>query len=146
MLWFVQVNGQKTTVKKKITYFLKNCCFIHIFRKTLLKKNLQIFYRLVFRCNTFFILFVWSSIHFIGIFVAGRKCRELVVVFKTFLPQKIFMSCLYLRHGAYLNSTSNVFAYLVIIFLGHDWFGVFLNKWRRIRSTFYWHISLDDSI
>ena len=43
-------------------------------------------------------------------------------------PQKIIMSCLCLRHGANLNSTSNVFAYFLIIFLRHDWFGVFLNK------------------
>ena len=35
-------------------------------------------------------------------------------------PQKIFMSCLCLRHGAFLNSTSSVFAYLLIIFLGND--------------------------
>ena len=47
---------------------------------------------------------------------------------KKFLTQKLFMSCLYLRHGVYLNSTSNVFAYLLIIFLGQDWFGFFLNK------------------
>ena len=43
-------------------------------------------------------------------------------------PQKMFMSCLCLRHGAYLNGTSNVFAYLLIIFFGHDWFAFFLNK------------------
>ena len=47
---------------------------------------------------------------------------------KIFSPQKMFMSCLCLRHRPYLNSTSNVFAYLLIIFLGHDWFGFFLNK------------------
>ena len=45
-------------------------------------------------------------------------------------PQKMFMSCLFLRHGTYLNGTSNVFAYLFayFIFLGHDWFEFFLNK------------------
>ena len=47
---------------------------------------------------------------------------------KTFLPQKMFMSCLCLRHGIYLNGTSNQFVYLLIIFLGHDWFGFFLNE------------------
>ena len=50
-------------------------------------------------------------------------------------PQKMFMSCSYLRHDAYLNSTSNVLAYLLIIFLGRDWFGFFLNKWGCIRFT-----------
>ena len=34
-----------------------------------------------------------------------------------------------------VHLTSNVFAYLLIIFLGHDWFGFFLNKWGCIRST-----------
>ena len=38
------------------------------------------------------------------------------------------MSCLCLRHGAYLNSTSNVFTYLLINLLGHDWFWFFLNE------------------
>ena len=33
-----------------------------------------------------------------------------------------------LTHGAYLNRTSNAFAYFLIIFLGHDWLGFFLNK------------------
>ena len=41
---------------------------------------------------------------------------------KNFSPQKC-LSCFCLCHGAYLNSTSNVFTYLLIIFLGHDWFG-----------------------
>ena len=47
---------------------------------------------------------------------------------KNFSPQKMFMSCLCLRHGTYLNSTSNVFAYLLIIFLGRAWFWFFLNE------------------
>ena len=47
---------------------------------------------------------------------------------KMFSPHEMFMSCLCLRNGAYLNHTSNVFAYLLIIFLGHNWFGFFLNK------------------
>ena len=54
---------------------------------------------------------------------------------KFYSPQKIIMSCLCLRHGANLNSTSNVFAYFLIIFLRHDWFRVFLNEWGCIRST-----------
>ena len=37
--------------------------------------------------------------------------------------------------GAYLNGISNVFVYLLIIFLGHDWFVFFLNKWGFIRFT-----------
>ena len=38
--------------------------------------------------------------------------------------------CLFmLPHGVYLNGTSNLFVYLLIIFfLGHDWFGFFLSK------------------
>ena len=43
-------------------------------------------------------------------------------------PQKMFMSCLCLHHGACLNSTPNVLTYLLIIFLEHVWFGFFLNK------------------
>ena len=54
---------------------------------------------------------------------------------QNFWPQKMFMPCLLLRHGAYLNGMCNVFAYLLIIFLGHDWFGFFLNKWGYIRFT-----------
>ena len=50
---FVQVNRQKTTVKKKITYFLKNYvtslfAFFALFASLC---DLQIFYRLVFRCK-----------------------------------------------------------------------------------------------
>ena len=67
-------------------------------------------------------------------------------LFKTnFTPQKLFMSCLCLRHGAYLNSTSNVFTYWLTIFLGDDWFGFFLNKWGCIRSTPYWHSPNDST-
>ena len=40
----------------------------------------------------------------------------------------MFMSCLCLRHGIYLKGTSNLFVYLLIIFLEHDWFGFFLNE------------------
>ena len=54
---------------------------------------------------------------------------------KTFLTSKKSLSCLYLRHGVYLNSTSNMFAYLLIIFLGRNWFGFFLNKLGYIRYT-----------
>ena len=50
-------------------------------------------------------------------------------------PQNMFMSCLCLRHGAYLNGISNMFTHLLIIFLGRDWFGFFLNKWGCIRFT-----------
>ena len=45
------------------------------------------------------------------------------------------MPCLCLRHGAYLNGTSNVFACLLTIFLEQDWFGIFLNKCECIRFT-----------
>ena len=50
------------------------------------------------------------------------------VCFLKGVPQKMSMSCLCLRHGIYLNGSSNMFAYLLIIFLGHDWFQFFLNK------------------
>ena len=43
-------------------------------------------------------------------------------------PQKMFMSSLCLRHDAYLNITSNVFAHLLSISLEHAWFRFFLNK------------------
>ena len=33
------------------------------------------------------------------------------------------MTYLRLHHGAYLNSKSSVLVYLLIIFLGQDWFG-----------------------
>ena len=47
---FVQVNRQKTTVKKNITYFLKNyVSSLFTFSKKVY--NLQIFYHLVFRCK-----------------------------------------------------------------------------------------------
>ena len=44
---------------------------------------------------------------------------------KIFSPQKMFVWCSCLRYCAYLNSASNVFAYLLVIFLGHDWFGFY---------------------
>ena len=47
---------------------------------------------------------------------------------KKISPQKMCMSCLGLRHGTYLNGTSNVFSHLLIIFLGYDWLRFFLNK------------------
>ena len=62
--WFVQVNRQTTTVKKKIIYFLKNCClFIHNFWKS--PCNLQIFstWCLDVRFWDLLYLFAWSSIH-----------------------------------------------------------------------------------
>ena len=47
---------------------------------------------------------------------------------KKIFKSKMFMSCLCLRHDAYLNGTSNVFACLLTIFLGVDWFRFLLNK------------------
>ena len=44
---------------------------------------LRIFYRLVFRCKflrPFVFLFVWSTVYSIGIFLARRKCVDLVVI------------------------------------------------------------------
>ena len=67
--WFVQVDRQTTTVKKKIIYFLKNCClFIHNFWKS--PCNLQIFstWCLDVRFWDLLYLFAWSSIHSIVIF------------------------------------------------------------------------------
>ena len=37
---------------------------------------------------------------------------------KSFSPQKMFMSCLCLCHGTYLNGTCTVFVNLLIIFSG----------------------------
>ena len=142
-----------------------------------------------FSIETFCFLFVWSTIHSIGIFFfAERKCVDLVVIFKkgseeTFaVSLQIHKTCLWIKYltlvrpgkliavnftffftrckmhitsvllknysfrnflnrsnfafvcffskiifspqknvyGTYLNSTSNIFAYLLIIFLGHD--------------------------
>ena len=61
----------------------KLCCFfIHIFWRSFWKS--QIFYRLAFRCKIlrpFVFLFVWSSIHSIGIsFFAWRKFVDLAVI------------------------------------------------------------------
>ena len=51
--WFVQVNRQKTTVKKKITYLLKKnvASLFTIFEKVLAIYNF--FYRSVFKCMDF---------------------------------------------------------------------------------------------
>ena len=51
---------------------------------------------------------------------------------KNFSRQKMLTSNSSLLHGAYFNSSSNAFAYLLIIFLGKNLFGFFLNKWRWI--------------
>ena len=83
-LFFCALSRQKTTVKKKITYFFeKSCClFVRIFWKKLC--NLRIFYRSVFRCKVlkpFVILFAWSSIHGIDIFFfVWKKYLDLVVI------------------------------------------------------------------
>ena len=64
--WFVQVNRQKTTVKKKITYY---CFFVHNFWKS--PCNLQIFFTapcLDVRFWDLLYFIVWSSIHSIVIF------------------------------------------------------------------------------
>ena len=39
-----------------------------------------------------------------------------------FSPQEMFISCLCLRYGADLNGILILFAYLLIILLGQDWF------------------------
>ena len=44
------------------------------------------------------------------------------------------MSGLCLRHGAYLNGTSNMFTYLLIIFLGQDWLVLFKKKLDTLRN------------
>ena len=86
--WFVQLNKQKTTLKKKISYFLKNCvASLFIF----LEKVFAICKFFTAWCfETFCILFIWSSIHSIGIFFAGRKCVDLVVIFNN-----VFHLCLH---------------------------------------------------
>ena len=80
----MQLNRQKTTLKKKITYFLKNyVASLFIFLKSLC--NLQIFYRLLFRSRILrpfaFYLFEVQSTVLIIFFFAGRKCVDLVVIF-----------------------------------------------------------------
>ena len=75
-------------------------------------------------CHEFFTIF-WTD-----------QASRLFVSFqqKKNSPLKMFIWCLCLHHGTYLNGTSNVFAYLLIIFLGHDWFRFcLLNKWGCIR-------------
>ena len=75
----IWLNRQKTAVKKKITYFLKNyVAYLFTFFKFM-----QIFYVSVCRCKIlrpFIFSFVWSSIHSIGIFFARRKYADLVVI------------------------------------------------------------------
>ena len=62
--WFVQVKGQKTTVKKKTTYFLKNYVpsLFTVFENVL---ETIFFYRSVFRCKVlnllYFICFKFKS-------------------------------------------------------------------------------------
>ena len=80
--WFGQVNRQKATLKKNNLFFEKLCCyFIHIFPKSLC--NFFTARYLDVRFWDLCILFVWSSIHCIGIFLfTGRKCVDLVVILK----------------------------------------------------------------
>ena len=62
-----------------------------------------------------------KNIHFTCFLRSNFKSNFAVVCFffkKSFSPQKIFMSCLWLCHGTYLNGTSNVFVHLLLIFLG----------------------------
>ena len=75
---------------------------------------------------------------FAGLFIS--QFFELIKILVCFFskinsPQKMLMSCLCLHHSTYMNGTSNVFTYLLIIFLERDWFRFFLNKWWCIRFT-----------
>ena len=77
---FVQVNRQKTTVKKKITYFLKKLCcfFIHMF----LKNSLQLSSFLplgVF--EVFCVLYLKFNPHYLYLLLRMEKCVDLVVIF-----------------------------------------------------------------
>ena len=71
-------------MKKKITYFLKN--YVSSLAKFFEKffAICEFFYRSVLKCKvlkSLIFLFVWSSIHSIGIFFfAGRKYVDLVVI------------------------------------------------------------------
>ena len=53
----------------------------------------------------------------------------------------MFTSCLCLRHGAYLNGTSNVFAYLLIIYLGRHRFE-FLDALASFHNDILAHLVL----
>ena len=64
-----------------------------------------------------------------------KLCLGLFLFKKIFFPSKNVYVMFMLCHGTYLNSTSNVFVYLLITFLGYDRFGFFLNKRGCIRST-----------
>ena len=50
---------------------------------------------------------------------------------KSFSPQKMFMSCICLCHGTYLNGTCTVFVHLLIIFLETVTFEI-LVEWFEI--------------
>ena len=82
--WFVQVNRQKTTVKKKKTYFLKYyvAFLFAFFEKVFAISKFSTARCLAERFRDMCILFVWSSVYGIDIFLfAGRKCVDLVVIF-----------------------------------------------------------------
>ena len=74
------VSRLKTTAKMKKTFWkFMLLLYSHYFKKSFQFEN---FYRSVFRRKILKPLFVWSSIHSIGIFFfAGRKCVDLVVIF-----------------------------------------------------------------
>ena len=106
------------------------CFFIQNFWKSLC--NLRILYRLVFRCKVlrpFVFLFVWSSIHSIGIFFfAGRKCVDLVVIFnkgreETFAVSLQYRkSCVCIKYLTYLASkylTTKVDCYEFYVLILH---------------------------
>ena len=102
--WFVQVNRQKTTVKKKITYFFLNyvASLFAVFEKVLAIckffftarcLDVRFWDLLYFICLTFIVLLSCSifSAHlflrtpldgcFCVFFFAERKCIDLVVIF-----------------------------------------------------------------
>ena len=82
--WFVQVNRQKTAVKKKITYFLKSyvASLSTFFEKVFAISKFFTALCLDVRCWDFLYFICLSSVHSIGIFLfARRKCVELVNVF-----------------------------------------------------------------
>ena len=114
--------------EETFTVFLQNRkSYVSIKYLTLLRprKLIPVNFAFYTRCKMHRTPALPKNYSFHNFFKQIKLCLCLLLFKKRNSPQKMFMSCLCLHHGAYLNSKSIMFAYLLIIF-GQDWF--FLNK------------------
>ena len=142
--WYLLLYSRKTCWFR--SYFLqgkgRNFCGIFIkSQKLCLHKIFNIGLAMKVNCHEFLLFYAQCKMHitpvslknysFFTIFWTDRVCFFST---KKLTSKHVYVMFMF-THGAYVNGTSKVFAYLLIILLERDWFGFFFNKWRCIRFT-----------